>query len=124
MARTNKKGGNSAGLEGWSAFTNAEKNLDNTSRPDGRAGSSAYQIANQYRRHETSKSERADAIARKRMIDRKYADRSPKERATLANTSQYKSYGAKDEFKRMREKGNFPFGKGGSRQKATLLRNK
>ncbi len=43
MARTNKKGGNTAGLRGWSAFTDAEKNLDNTSRSDGRANSSTFQ---------------------------------------------------------------------------------
>jgi hypothetical protein len=184
MARTNKKGGNSAGLKGWSAFTNAEKNLDNTSRSDGRAGSSAYQIAgkleagkagpkterqtsmdrerklnkmgsqlpqkdpvrrkmfaeadkvsderyrrakagdpmkiaNQYRQHKVSKSDRADAIARSRMIDRKYADKSPRERATLAASSQYKSYGAKDEFKRMKDKGMFTSAlTGGNRKKA------
>jgi hypothetical protein len=43
MARTNKKGGNTAGLRGWSAFTDAEKNLDNTSKSDGRANSSTFQ---------------------------------------------------------------------------------
>ena len=118
MARTNKKGGNSAGLKGWSAFTNAEKGLDNTSRPDGRAGSSAYQIANQYRQHKVSSSDRADAIARSRMIDRKYADRSPKERAMLSTSSKYQSYGAKDEWKRMKDKGTWPMG-GGSKKAAT-----
>ena len=80
--------------------------------------SDPFKVANQYRRHSSSKSERVDAMARKRMIDRKYADRSAKERAMLANTSQYKSYGAKDEFKKMREQGNFPFGTGRQTAKA------
>ena len=39
MARTNKKGGNTAGLKGWTPFTR----IDSNNRPDGRAGSSAYQ---------------------------------------------------------------------------------
>ena len=83
--------------------------------------SDPFKVANIYREHKTSKSERADAMARKRMIDRKYADRSAKDRAMLANTSQYKGYGAKDEFKKMREKGKGVFGVlgfGSSKQKA------
>ncbi len=80
--------------------------------------SSPNKIANQYTRHKSSKSEQADAIARKKMIDRKYADRSPKERAMLANTSQYKGYGAKDELKRMVDTGTLPFGIGRPKQKA------
>tara|TARA_R110002020_G_scaffold352608_2_gene565646 strand:+ start:1740 stop:2321 length:582 start_codon:yes stop_codon:yes gene_type:complete len=43
MARTNKKGGNTAGLKGWSGFTNTERKIDSTSKPDGRADSSAFQ---------------------------------------------------------------------------------
>jgi len=80
--------------------------------------SDPFKVANIYKEHKTSKSERADAIARKRMIDRKYADRSAKDRAMLANTSQYAGYGAKDEYKRMKEQGNFPFGKGRQTAKA------
>ena len=40
MARTNKKGGNTAGLKGWKSFS-MENNSNN--KPDGRAGSSAFQ---------------------------------------------------------------------------------
>ena len=54
--------------------------------------------------NEHKRQERLDAAARARMIDRKYADRSRKERAMLANTSQYAGYGAKDEFKQMFKK--------------------
>ncbi len=43
MARTNKKGGNTARLKGWSAFTGSEKKMDKTSNKDGRAGSSSFQ---------------------------------------------------------------------------------
>ena len=42
MARTNKKGGNTAGLKGWSGFQ-VNRSMDNTSKSDGRAGSSAFQ---------------------------------------------------------------------------------
>ena len=45
MARTNKKGGNTAGLKGWKAFS-MENNSNN--KPDGRAGSSAFQRTGDY----------------------------------------------------------------------------
>tara|TARA_R100000278_G_scaffold41009_2_gene36157 strand:+ start:227 stop:868 length:642 start_codon:yes stop_codon:yes gene_type:complete len=44
MARTNKKGGNTAGLKGWSAFTPQEKSMNRSSQPDGRAKSSSMQM--------------------------------------------------------------------------------
>jgi len=104
MARTNKKGGNTAGLKGWSAFTNAEKNLDNTSKPDGRAGSSAYQIANQYRRHSASKADNANAKARWNKAKRDNPDASPSSLQGHARKLELSGYGAKDEFKRVASK--------------------
>jgi len=71
MARTNKKGGNTAGLKGWSAFTNAEKNLDNTSKPDGRAGSSAYQMAGKLKAGKAGpKTERQTSMDRERNLNK------------------------------------------------------
>jgi hypothetical protein len=104
MARTNKKGGNTAGLKGWSAFTNAEKNLDNTSKPDGRAGSSAYQIANQYRRHKVSKVDNANAKARWAKAQRDNPDASPSSLQGHARKLEHSGYGVKDEFKRVAKK--------------------
>lgn len=54
--------------------------------------------------NEVKDQERADAKARSRMIERKYADKTPRERATLYNTTKYSDYGAADEKKHMEDK--------------------
>ena len=79
--------------------------------------SDPFKVANQYRRHQSSKSDQRDAKARMMKVRRDHPNASAKEQAMLANTAQYRGYTAKDEYKRFKETGGFgPIG--GSRQTA------
>lgn len=81
--------------------------------------SDPFKVANQYRRHQSSKDAQRDARARMMKVRREHPDASPKEQAMLANTSQYRGYTAKDEFKRYKETGTFgPIGGGRQTAKA------
>ena len=135
-------------MKGFKAF-DMKKNSNN--RPDGRAGSSVFQIAgkvynefstspnkidkkaakapidskvlktrpvrkkenssdpfkvaNQYRRHEVSASDQANAKARMAKAKRDNPGASGRELALAAHSLERQGYGVKDEYKRFKEKG-------------------
>jgi|TARA_R100000479_G_scaffold160325_1_gene97705 hypothetical protein len=81
--------------------------------------SDPFKVANQYRRHQSSKDAQRDARARMMKVRRDHPNKSRKEQAMLANTAQYRGYTAKDEFKRYQETGTFgPIGGGRQTAKA------